>query len=157
MSKPKPQPSAGQDQEQPAENVSSDDSTDYEVGYKKPPKHSQFQKGNSYGKGRKKGSKGMKTMVNEAFGMKVPANMGGKKKKFAKIEVSLHRLINKAMQGDDKAAGKAIPLYERYGPQDEADGPPPAKVAKDLDSLEKFLAIRKMIEGDSEEPDHGGT
>jgi hypothetical protein len=45
----------------------------YSVGYGRPPLHSRFGSGNKQGKGRRKGSKNLKTIVNEAFGAKMAA------------------------------------------------------------------------------------
>jgi len=115
------------------------------AGYKKPPKHSQFKKGNKMGKGRPKGAKNLKTIVNEAMSQKVSAQIGGKTRKLSKIELTVHQVANKASQGDQKAAEKALTLYERYGPQEDPSGPEPEKVKKDLDTLRDYLAMQDEI------------
>lgn len=116
-----------------------------EVGYKKPPRHSQFKKGNKLGKGRPKGAKNMKTIVNEAMGQKVAVKIGGKTKKLSKVELAIHQLASKASQGDPKASDKAIALYERYGPHDDADGPEPEKLKHDLDALRDYVAMQDLM------------
>lgn len=118
---------------------------DYDVGYAKPPKEHQFKKGNKLGKGRQKGAKGLKTIVNEAMGQKVTVKLGGKTVKFSKLELTVHQIITKSSQGDLKAADKALALYERYGPQDDADGPEPEKVRRDLEALRGHLAMFDKI------------
>lgn len=127
----------------------------YETGYCKPPKHSRFKKGNTMGKGRPKGAKNLKTIVNEALNQKVPAQIGGKTRKLSKIELTVHQVANKASQGDPKAAEKALALYERYGPQEDPSGPEPEKIKKDLDTLREYLAMQDMIcpPGGAEEDD----
>ena len=138
----------------PEDSFESDKGKDYEVGYGKPPKHGQFKPGNKHGKGRKKGSKGMRTIVNEAFGMKVMGNLGGKPTRLSKIEATLHQVATKASQGDAKAADRGIPLYERYGPQDDSDGPSAERIEANLDALIAFAALKRQIDG-FEEGDDG--
>ena len=130
---------------------------DYEVGYAKPPKEHQFKPGNKFGKGRPKDTKNMKTIVNEALGQKVPVKMGGKLKKRSKIELTVYQVATKASQGDLKAADKALGLYERYGPQDDPEGPEPEKVRRDLAALRDYLAMMDRISPpeDEEEDDDG--
>lgn len=124
---------------------------DYEVGYGKPPKDHQFQPNNKLGKGRKTGSKNTKTIVKEAFGQKVSATVGGKTKKMTKIELAMLQLANKASAGDLKAIEKVIQLQERYGPQEDPEGPDPAKVGHDLDALRDYLAMMDQIHPPDEE------
>lgn len=130
---------------------------DYDVGYAKPPKEHQFKAGNKLGKGRQKGAKGLKTIVKEAMSQKVPAKLGGKAVKLSKLELTVHQIATKSSQGDLKAADKALALYERYGPQDEPDGPEPEKVRRDLAALRDYLAMMDRISppDDEEEDDDG--
>lgn len=121
-----------------------------EVGYGKPPVAHRFAKGNKLGKGRPKGSKNLKTIVNEAFGVKVPAKIGGQTRKLTKIELAIHQLANKASAGDLKAIGKAIAMHEQYGPQEDPAGPSPEQTQTNLEALEDYLALHKMFEGGSE-------
>ncbi|MXO73056.1 DUF5681 domain-containing protein [Alteraurantiacibacter buctensis] len=115
------------------------------MGYAKPPKEHQFKAGNKLGKGRQKGAKGLKTIVKEAMGQKVPAKLGGKTFKLSKLELTVHQIATKSSQGDLKAAAKALALYERYGPQDEPDGPEPEKVRRDLEALRGYLAMHDLL------------
>lgn len=128
----------------------------YETGYCMPPKHSQFKKGNTMGKGRPKGAKNLKTIVNEALNQKVPAQIGGKTRKLSKIELTVHQVANKASQGDHKAAERALALYERYGPQEDLSGPEPDKVRKDLEALREYLAMQDAIYPPENQEDDDG-
>lgn len=133
--------------DEPQEEFQGRTEGDCEVGHGKPPKEHRFQKGNKMGKGRKKGSKGLKTIVNEAFGMKVKGSLAGKPTKLTKIEATIHQVATKASQGDPKAADKAIPLYERYGPPEDPEGPSVERIEANLDALEAYIAMKRQIEG----------
>lgn len=77
----------------------------YDVGYKKPPKHSQFKPGESGNpKGRKKGKKNFKTELLEEMYEKVVIQEKGKPCSISKQRVLLKQQINKAMQGDTQSA-----------------------------------------------------
>jgi|GEM_PF-1436465 len=139
--------------EAPKEELIGRSKDDYEIGYGKPPRHSQFKKNNKYGKGRKKGAKGLKTIFNQAYGMKVKGKLDGKPQTMTKFEAGMHQLANKHSQGDPKAIAKSIELMERYGPQDEAEAPPREKLKKDMASLESYLAMKKFILEDRDDGD----
>jgi hypothetical protein len=140
-------------QDEPTNGSEHGANDDNKVGYGNPPGHSTFRAGNTFSKGRKKGSKGLKRIVNEAFGMKVKGSLGGKPTKLTKIEATIHQVATKASQGDQKAADKAIPLYERYGPQDDQEGPSPERVAANVDALVAYAAMKRQIDGSEEEND----
>ena len=127
----------------------------YEVGYKKPPENGKFKKGNKFGKGRLKGARNLKTIVNEASARKVAVKDGSKVSKRPKIDVTLDRLNNKAIAGDLKAIAMVIALQERYGPQGDPEGPSPEELGLDLDSLRDFLNFRPGSEDSSGETGHG--
>lgn len=82
-----------------------DDNRDYKVGYCKPPKHSQFKKGQSGNpKGRPKGQRNMATEIADELNEKVRVDDNGKVKKLRKRRVIIKTLANKAMKGDVRAA-----------------------------------------------------
>ena len=122
------------------------DSEEYKVGYGKPPKHTQFPKGNGPGKGKPKGAKNLKTIVNLVTGAKVSTKINGKVKKISKLEAALHQLVNKAAGGDLKAIEKLIALYERYGPEEQSVLPSPEETKVDLETLQNYLAMKKFGE-----------
>lgn len=123
-------------------------SGDYEVGYCKPPKHSQFQEGNTLGGGRRKGSKNLRTIINEALQAKVSVTVGGKTKKLTKLELMVQQLVNKASQGDMKAAEKMIQLEERYGTFHNDNAPAPEKLKRDFAAMRNFLSLEEYIDPD---------
>jgi Family of unknown function (DUF5681) len=81
------------------------DTSEYEVGYGKPPRHSRFQKGQSGNpRGRKKGSVNTETALRKAiFELITVRDAGGKTQKMTKFEVACRQLANKAAAGDQRA------------------------------------------------------
>src|SRR5829696_4062755 len=65
--------------------ASSDEHSDYEVGYKKPPVHTRFQKGKSGNpRGRPKGSANYLTLLRRVLAQKVTISDGGNTRKIPK-------------------------------------------------------------------------
>lgn len=91
---------------------SDDEEKDYKVGYKNPPKHTQFQPGHSLGnrKGRPKGARNLSTAVHEASNKTVLAHDGHRQRKMPKREIIATRLVNKAAEGDPKAVALVAQL-----------------------------------------------
>jgi hypothetical protein len=117
----------------------------YEVGYRKPPRHSQFKAGNRHGKGRPRGSRNMKSIVRDVLEDKVPVKINGKTRKVSPVELGLRQLVRKANAGDLKAISQVLTLGERYSPPDD-DGPIPEEdTAYDLDTIKHYL----LMQGDS--------
>ena len=86
----------------------------YEVGYKKPPKHTQFQPGKTgNAKGRPNGAKSPTGL--EVFNQLVPVTQKGKKKKIKAIDAVLTQALNDAMKGDHKARKLVLDIYVKYG------------------------------------------
>jgi hypothetical protein len=77
---------------------------DYDIGYGKPPLHSQFGKGHSGNpRGRPKGSPNLSTLIDSALNEKVIVSENGKRKRITKREAILKQLVNKAASGDPKS------------------------------------------------------
>jgi hypothetical protein len=92
--------------------------TDSEVGYGKPPKHSQFKKGQSGNpRGRPRGAKNSATLFNEALDEKVVTTEKGRCRKITKREAMFKQLANRSAQGDPKATQtvlRHLPELERH-------------------------------------------
>ena len=97
---------------------------DYEVGHGKPPRHSQWQPGQSGNpKGRPKGAKGWREL-SEAEGRKRHrVTINGKQVWLTQREITVKKLWHKAMQGDIKAYQTVMALEE----------PRPLKSSPDFD------------------------
>src|SRR6266403_4723689 len=81
-----------------------DDEGDHEVGYGKPPRHSQFVKGLSGNpRGRPPGAKNLKTLLNKALNELVVVTENGGRRKISKREAIITQLVNRSAQADLKA------------------------------------------------------
>jgi hypothetical protein len=81
------------------------------VGYKKPPKHSQFKPGQSGNlKGRPKGTKNLATDLEEELSQKIIVTEGGKQQETTKQRAMLKSLFAKAMKGETRAASVILNL-----------------------------------------------
>lgn len=90
------------------------------VGYGKPPKHSQFQKGKSGNpKGRPKADKKFKSMdrvMRDGLLEEIEGRVNGKQRKMLKFEAVIGVQIAKALNGDTRAAKLVIELAQRHVP-----------------------------------------
>ena len=92
---------------------------DYEVGYGKPPKKTQWKKGQSGNpSGKTKGTKGAKTLGDHLAGelMKpVEVSISGKKQKMSKGEAIAISLVNAAISGPTKEKLLIIEKFKAMG------------------------------------------
>ena len=76
----------------------------YEVGYGKPPKHTQFKPGQSGNrKGRPKGTQNFTTIARHRLAQPVVVREGAKVRKVSALDASFARLIEQALRGDHRA------------------------------------------------------
>jgi Family of unknown function (DUF5681) len=100
-----------------------DDDLPYEVGYRKPPKSGQFQKGVSANpKGRPKGSKNLATVVLKESRQFVRINGPRGQRKVTKLEAGVMQLGNKSAQGDLRALREFLSLVNRSEESVSASG-----------------------------------
>ena len=93
---------------------------DYDVGYKKPPKHSQFKRGQSGNKkGRPKSQKNLKTELLEELSEPIAVREDGKRRTISKIRAVIKGQTAKAIKGDTKAAKFLTDMASRWSPQDD--------------------------------------
>jgi hypothetical protein len=123
-------------------------------GYGKPPRRTQFKKGQSGNpKGRPKGTPNFATAFEEALNEPVVVNEGGQRKTVGKGVAIVKVVVNKAMQGDARATQqvfKAVPVLE----SNRSHASPPTLTLTDADEqVMQHLAtrIRAMT------PTPGGT
>ena len=87
------------------------DTDRYEVGYRKPPKNTQFQKGRSGNpQGRPKGTLNVATVLERTLREPVVINENGQRKTITKMEAALKQLVNRAASGDLAALRQLMAL-----------------------------------------------
>ena len=98
-------------------------SNDHEVGYGKPPKHTQFKKGQSGNpKGRPKGSRNFSTDAKEMLNEPVRLTKGGKPKTVSTQRAALAQLRVKGLvRGEDRSLDKIIDLGSTYNDEEIAE------------------------------------
>ena len=75
----------------------------YEVGYKKPPKETRFQKGRSGNpKGRPKGARGVDAVLKEIMNEKIAVKTAGGRQKMRRKVAMLHRAVDLALAGNTR-------------------------------------------------------
>ncbi len=89
-------------------------SGDDEVGYGKPPKHTRFQPGQSGNpRGRPKGTKNLKTDLQEELGEKILVHEGGQARKLSKQRAVVKMLVTRTLKGDARAASSLLSMMMR--------------------------------------------
>lgn len=127
-----------------------------EVGYGKPPKKSQFQKGASGNpKGRPKGRRNLRTQLTRILGEKVIVNENGRRKPITKLEAALKQQVNKAASGDLKALQMLVSLLRSF---EEVGGDAGSRTAVPEEDRKLMLSFleryeKDKISGDDHETD----
>ena len=123
---------------------------DDEVGYKKPPKHTRFRKGQSGNPaGRTKGTRNFKTDVRKQLNEPVSVRDGGSVRSVSSQEAGLMKLRAKALAGDQRALDRLLGLAERYAIEEEADDAEAALSGEDEAIIERFIE-RALKERDAD-------
>jgi len=91
-------------------------SSNEKIGYRKPPRSTQFKKGHSGNpKGRPKGKRNLATVLEKMLHEKVIINENGRRKTVTKLEAAMKQLANKAASGDRHAVKQLIELDRSIG------------------------------------------
>lgn len=125
---------------------------DFEVGYGRPPKHTQFKKGQSGNpKGRKKGTRNFRTEVEDVLLEPIRATSDGKTRKVANIKAALWRLRSKALKGDARALDLYLKLGATYLTREDQQGAA-AVPSDDQETIRRALErLSRSKKGDSNE------
>jgi hypothetical protein len=116
-------------------------SNSYDVGYKKPPKNTQFKPGQTGNpKGRPKGTKNLATDLAEELAEKVLVTEGGKQRKTSKQRAMIKSTFAKAASGDMRAMSVVLRLLDRIDPQPTSDSSTDDLTPADAAVLETFKA-----------------
>ena len=127
------------------------DEKEYKVGYRRPPMHTRFPKGQSGNPtGRRKGSRALKTDLDEALKATLTITVGGKKRRGTTQALTMYALAIKSATGDLRAARLLADLVLTvFGPGDR--GGDEAKLSKQDEELLARLLDR--FDPDREEQD----
>lgn len=111
----------------------------YDVGFRKPPKHTQFQPGLSGNpKGRPKGTKNLKTDIKEELAELILIKEGGRPFKVSKQRAMLKSLAAKAIKGDVRAANALFNMIFRFDSGEENEEPEDLFDGKDFEILKEY-------------------
>jgi hypothetical protein len=120
-------------------------SSDYAVGFGRPPKSTQFSPGKSGNpRGRPKGSRSLGTILSDVIRQSIPVTENGRTRRIPALEVMLRRLANDAMRSDPKALRLLLALVDRYGEPSEVKPPREEVSAEDHAILAQFLKDQKL-------------
>lgn len=101
----------------------------YEVGYGRPPESSRFQPGRSGNpRGRPKGAKCLRTLIDKALDEKVTVVERGRERKMTKREIGARRIANKVAEGDPKLLPYFIKDSRSSSSSETISEPPPSSL-----------------------------
>ena len=120
------------------------------VGYGHPPVHARFKPGKSGNpKGRPRGSRNLRTIIQDALTTKVVLRQGQGKRSISKLEGIVLRQVDDALKGDPKAALAALKMAAQVGllevPDRETEGTASLSASEQemVDELLSSKGIRK--------------
>ena len=101
-----------------------DGESDYEVGYRKPPRHTRFRRGQSGNpRGRPPGAKNLSSLRTEALDELVVITENGGRKRISKRQAAFKQLVNEAAKGNWRALKLLVDILQdlerRTEPQTE--------------------------------------
>ena len=91
--------------------------SEYEVGYRRPPQHTRFQRGSSGNpKGRPRVLKNLSAVFETALNERVSVNDNGKRKKITMFEAITKQAVRKAAGGDHRTLRLVFDMWFRLHP-----------------------------------------
>jgi hypothetical protein len=119
---------------------------EYEVGYRKPPRDTQFKKGHSGNpKGRPRGTKNLRTDFLEELNERMTIREGSREVTLSKQRVFLKSLMSGAMKGSPAAIRSILDLAFRY--LEPSDDEPQDNRALTADEREAVELLMRRLEG----------
>ncbi len=135
-------------------------SDDYDVGYGKPPMHTQFKPGQTGNpQGRPKGSKNLKTDLLEELAETMRITEGGRERRISKQRALIKAQVARGIKGNDRAAAKILDLTLKIlgieDLDDAAEKPPSQEEREVLEALE--ARIRRKLDKQTNASDGEAT
>jgi hypothetical protein len=97
----------------------------YEIGYKKPPKHTQFKKGvcpNPRGRGKRSEPIEFGEIIKKVLHEKIDFRKKGVRKKASRLELAIRQLVSKTANGDLDSAATLLKLRGHAARYSETNG-----------------------------------
>jgi hypothetical protein len=111
-----------------------------EIGYKKPPRHTQFKRGVSgNAKGRPRGAKNFATVIEEELRARIEVTENGKRKRISKREAIAKQTVNRAAAGDPKATSTLLNEARFQENQNQPSGQRPVASPEDQMVMNNIL------------------
>jgi hypothetical protein len=115
-------------------------SSDYVVGYRRPPESTRFKPGESGNpKGRPKGSRSVGTVLLEIIQQKIAVTQNGKTRRLPLLEIMLRRLVNDAVRGEQRSIKFLLSLLEHYGDSSQPAEQLAELLTEDAEILAQYL------------------
>ena len=130
---------------------------EFDIGYRRPPKASQFQPGRSGNpRGRPKGGRKVGAVLQELMNAKVTVTEHGRTRRVSRLEVMLLQLANDATRGDPRALKLILDVADRYGRQAEGSVQSEDMTSEDLEILADYLQRADPPNNDPSKSPKGG-
>jgi len=117
---------------------------DYEVGYGKPPKATQFKKGQSGNPSGKKRPASLEDILKRTLAAQVTASIDGKKQSLSMMEAIVQALVRKAVTGDLAAIKTVVQAAAAFADEPVAEA---TLSPHQLEALKDILATMETNDG----------
>lgn len=102
-----------------SERATGDDVGTFEIGYAKPPAETRWKKGQSGNpRGRPKGRRGMKQIVQKEAQRKVTVTENGRRRSLPASDVVIRKVFSQALAGEQAAAKLVLSYLEKFLPDE---------------------------------------
>lgn len=127
-------------------------SSEYKVGYKRPPRQTRFHKGRSGNpKGRSRGNRNLKTVLADQLKGSITATLDGRPRQITRIEAIALSMVTSAIKGDARARDSLLRTMQVLGLLDQQEQEARPLSADEQKLLELYgHRIRRRLEAGAE-------